>query len=633
VRKGFIFSLDVLVAIGILLLLTIFLVSLSFSFSSPELTYQRIYFSAKDVITLMGETKIKDVQDFDTVSQYLADGNLTQEDLNESYIKIVGAFWASNDTEDEERAENMTKEFLNKTLPGRLGYEFLIDGESVDKRNISNNETFLARIISISSGFQKGQPVSGFVARAFAVKIKKNTTDVFAFNPEGVGNAAGAGTELKIKKKFFINSTQIINAQLFVALHTGRATLHSQNNFLVNGVDVVPISTVVEDTEKDDARIVFYKADVTPYINNSWNTVEFRLFKQNQPPVSHLHPATRVEVKYTTDSVRSINRSVNVTQYFDNIASPGKPAAGQRGGLWAVMPIFIPISSQIRNVTLHLNASNVANMANRNDVRIFFNNISIYNESDPPSNYILDLNLTGNVSASHNQTNVLSVYINYFPGTAPDETWGPANQDVTLYSDQQNNPAGSSYVKIEYDIPTEIFLRFGFIDVNVVQNFTGPKSNPKNHTTDFDGQEPTQTFVHVAQQDSINVNISVQPEGQQWREAFRTLLNESLPSTVYIDPTFYNISLNNTLIVRDECTNLCNILNESSFEFTILVPSSVGFGAVFPTELGAVNDAITRLNESLGKFIIATQIQTVNSSVSGIKSLWGPAIFELRTWI
>jgi hypothetical protein len=427
---------------------------------------------------------------------------------------------------------------------------------------------------------------------------------------------------------------------MWVSVHTGQAALHTQNEFVVNGVNYLEETSgsecpycweyicCIESVDKEGNKIVFYRADITKDLVSGWNEIKLILFKPTVGIATHIHPGTRVEVRYKTDEEMMFYETHNETIFFDNIKSPGKSATDKRGGVWTVMPIYVPKDAVVKNVTLHLRGLNINDDPNKIDVRIFFNNESIFNDSDPTPTYDLYLDLTDEVNKSKDRANVLSIYMNTFN----EEFWGGKDEDVILYSDEENDPANSSYIYIEYEAPP-FMLKYGYIKVDVVEKFVGSKDNPKNHTTDFGGYDIVRSFLHVAQLDSENVSIFVQPEGGAQQEVFKTPLPRALPSSIYIDPTYFSPG-NNTITTADECTSYCEILNESSFEYMIYVPSHVGYGDLFDNQSAAQDDAFTRLNESLAKYadLIDFEIDMAPSVIGGVPWLWGPSLFTLLVW-
>ncbi|MBI4019892.1 MAG: hypothetical protein HY367_01055, partial [Candidatus Aenigmarchaeota archaeon] len=362
-----------------------------------------------------------------------------------------------------------------------------------------------------------------------------------------------------------------------------------------------------------------------------WNNVNLILFQPAAGDKTRLNPGGGVEVTYSTDFVKLVvNNTFNRTQYFDHIKSPGKNN-NERGGVFAVMPVFVPQDSDVSTVMLHLNWRNVVDDPARPDVQVFFNDNRIYLNTSPVANSLVTINLTGNVSQSKGKTNTVTVFINV--NTSLNEVWGTDSKSTpaTIFSDPQNAPANSSRIYVEYVRPAAN-VKFGFIDINQVQHFTGPKANPKNVTVFFNDTPVDRSFLHVVKLDIKNVSVKVQPQGQAQAQVFQTPINFSLPSSVYIDPADYDIKVNNTITTQDTCTVTCEIINLSTVEYATLIKSVVGFGNVFPNATAAVDDAIERLKDVLGFYITATEIEVLNSSVKNVPSLWGPAKLEVRVW-
>ncbi|MBI4176523.1 MAG: hypothetical protein HY518_04910 [Candidatus Aenigmarchaeota archaeon] len=629
-KKGFVFSLDAIIAASILILLTVFLAGLSFTYTSPELRYERLYLTGKDVLSLMQNTRMSYIKDFQTVGSYYAQGVLTQEDDNKTVLDIIGSLWSTGNATDEQRAADLAQEFLNRTIPARLGYEMSFDNQVIYQQNSTANRTFLARLSTIASGFQKGKPVSGYVARAFAVKAKTNITEIFPFEPAGAGNSGGAGDKLNITKRFFVNATKILNSTLIIAEHSGNSDPDAQNEFYMNGQDITARRQIIENPQTPYGDYVLvYTFNVSDITVSGWNRISLVLFRSGSSNTgrTRLNPGGGVEVTYSTDFTKLVvNNTFNYTQYFDSIVSKGKQS--DRPGVFAAMPVYVPSDAAVTNATMYLNWQGVADDASRPDVQVFFNDKRIYLNTTPLPNSFISLNLTGNISQNAGRTNVVAVYIN--TNTSLNDFWGPASE-VRLFSDPQNKPSNSSKIFVEYFRPPQN-VKFGYIDINQVQHFSGLKANPKDVTLFFNGTPIDRSFLHVVQLDNKNTSVKVQPQGYGQAQIFQTPLNFSLPSSVYIDPVYYNISVNNTVTANDTCTSTCEITSLSTVEYGSLIKSIVGFGGVYPNATAAVEDAKERLKQVLGSFITATEIEVLNSSVKGVPSLWGPAKLEIRMW-
>ncbi|MFH1445272.1 MAG: vWA domain-containing protein [Nanoarchaeota archaeon] len=189
-KKGFILSMDALMAIGLLLTLSFFILSLSFVFPSADLRYHRFYYIGKDMLNVVENMKMSALSDypneFPLVQQYLNDGILVEEDLNKTFLDIIGSFWSS--TETEGYAKNLTEETLNVLFPSKMSYRIVLGNNIIYEQNITE-KNYVARLSTIVSGFERGKPSSGYMARVYITKLNKISSDYIYFGGyEGDGN-------------------------------------------------------------------------------------------------------------------------------------------------------------------------------------------------------------------------------------------------------------------------------------------------------------------------------------------------------------------------------------------------------------------------------------------------------------
>ncbi len=622
-RKGFLLSLDAMIAISILLLLVTFLAAVSFTYYYPELKYQRMYLAGKDFLTVMEKVKMSDLQHLDTVQELINKSLIGDDDLNKTLLDMMGAFWATDNQTYHDYARNLTEEAFNQTLPERLNYEILIDGTSIYRKD-GTNATFLSRLSTIVSGYGLGKPVSGWVARAWATSIKKNTTKVFPFPVEGAGNRGG---KFDVWKKFNLNVTNIINAILYISVHYGRAADEFEQ-IVVNGNNVKNSITWIHSEERGSGTGAFGVVDVTSYILSGDNEIYLR-FKNNVYN-AHIHPGMRLEVTYQTSEIKEASQTHKERYYFDHVE--GGEIGGRGSGAWALMPFYVPHNATVKDVTFHLRAEDIEDDPFKTDVRVYFNN-TLYETFDPPANGSVDrtYNFT---SLATKGTNFVLVQLNYrvysLFGIPIDDFFGDG--DTIIYSEPLTDPGNSTYLEFEYEIP-EGKLYYGYVDVGISENLGGAVENPKTYTADFEDNTLETVFLHLAQLFSGYVSVDVWPEGESSQLVFESPSARAVPSSIYIDPSYFNVSTPNYIMIEDYTCSDCYILPESSLEHHIWVPSMVGYGDVNETEQGAIDDAAYRLNQTLGKYAEATSIRTEISSVAGIPSLWGPARVEVRVWM
>ncbi|NOR84837.1 hypothetical protein GQ473_01860, partial [archaeon] len=576
------------------------------------------------------------------VIDVIANTNITQEDVDKNLPDIIGLLWAYNQTDYAEKIIIDVLSSPGNLIPKEYDYALSVD-ETNSKTliysttgNDPKDETTLNYLTSASriiSGYKENTAPFGYVARAWASKVSKNASKVFEFNPEG--GSYDPGGNAYINKKFYLNSTEIYNATMHISVHRGTSSINSNGLFVDASGDIIGDVNWLYTQQKTESgkttNMDFGVIDVTDYLNASpggWHEIEIRLKSQDDFN-THIHPGTKVEVLYKTEKERTFTGNYAERKYFDNVLSD--QSGIKKRGVWAIMPINIPKAANVKNVTLHLRALNVFDAAGKDDIQIYFNNNSIYNVTNPPATYDAFINITAYVNASKNITNVLSVYIDSFEN----DFWGLTN--VELYSDPENDENLSSYVHIEYDWSLENKFQYGYIEVTEIKHFDGIDENPKNFVEDFDNHEITSAYLHVAQIDSENVSITVEPYDTVKQKVFESPRLRALPSTIYIDPSYFNTSKeNNTINISDVCVSLnCSVLPQSSLEYNIFVPSQVGYGAMFDTEAEANQDAQDRLNDTLYEYADILDLGIYSKkpiSTGNIPWMYGPALITLQVW-
>ncbi len=611
-KKGFFFTIDSIISASIIVI-GLLLVN---SFYIVEPSYTGLDYSSHDLINALSELRINEVNN-PYVDELISSGEITNTD--NTVLEQIGEFWALDKID---KASNLAKEFTNDFVGENLGFGFYIEGEEIYSRSKSHNGISITSKRMIS-GIQRYRTREGFTARAIATKVSKNTTDVFMIHPQG--SSHGAGDHVYITKNFYLNSTNIINATLFLTVHWGISAWQS-NDFSINdnNIDVGNMGTGewrYYQRNLDNTQIGFDVVDVTSYINQGWNELKIDLFGQASLH-THLHPGSRIEVEYESEGTFVPSKIVTERVYFDNIYSDGGQNLGKATGAWSIIPLYVPKGVEIKNATVHLSADNLdyfsipSEIENQANVQIYSNN-----------NTVDLLNRTGDFDKTYNinnnniteGTNVIITYINCYN----DSFFG---KGVTqIYSDPQNDPDGSSYVEVVYEITDSQKLKYGKIDVSLVDSFTGNMNTIMVYNKDFGDYDVIESFVHVSQLDSESISLNVNND-----EIFSTPRPLATPSSIYIDSDYIKDGVN-TFEVIEDCAD-CYILNETTLQYYVLIPSLVGYGQIFDSEEDAIADAEERLNLLLGDYVRATQIDREVNPVGGVPSLWGPIIAEVRVW-
>jgi len=612
-KKGFFFTIDSLIGASIIIT-GLLLVN---SFYIVESSYTSLDYTSHDLINALSRLKINEVNNPYVVDELIPSGEITNTD--NTILEQIGEFWALDKID---KAGNLTKEFTNGFIDKNIGFGFYIEGEEIYSRSKDLDGISITSKKMIS-GIQRYRTREGFTARAIATKVTKNTTEVFMINPQG--SSHGAGDHVYITKNFYLNSTNIINATLFLTVHWGISAWQS-NDFSINDndIDVGDMGTGewrYYQRNLDNTQIGFDVVDVTSYVNQGWNELKIDLFGQASLH-THLHPGSRIEVEYESEGTFVPSKIVTERVYFDNIYSDGGQNLGKATGAWSIAPLYVPKGVEVKNATVHLLSNNIDHYAIPSEIENQAN-VQIYSNND-----IIDLlNFTGNLDVTYNimdkihngKTNVISAYINCYP---PDFF----GKDITeLYSDPQYDPDGSSYVEITYEITDTQKLKYGKIDVSLVDSFTENMNTTMVYNKDFGDYETLESFVHVSQLDSESISLNVNGD-----EVFSTPRPLATPSSIYVDSDYIRDGVN-TFEVKEVCAD-CYILNETTLQYYVLIPSLVGYDKIFDSEEDAIADAEDRLNRRLGDYVKATQIDKEVNPVGGVPSLWGPIIAEVRTW-
>lgn len=643
-RKAIAFTLDALLA-ALLVTATYFVVTTirPTTLSQPTTQYELLHYTAEDAMELFSLNKFSELN-ATTQQDLLQNGGVDSGDVNKSLVDIVTLLWSTNNIS---RASSVAVSFFNSTLPADVNYRLLIqelNGTTtvIAQQNATQPKNasvgYATKASRIVSGFKQNVPVNGYIARSVATQTSKNTSAVFAINPEGSGHSPD-NTAMNITKYFYIpvNSTaDIYKATFYLSIHAGTTTGHGE--FRVNGNTTIAdnamdgLIEVQKTVGSESTRLDFGSKDIRAQLKPGWNSIS--ITQKSNKFHSHIHPGTRIEVTYRTNETASRANPIIRTEYLDKILSDGKNGNGQQGGLWAAVPVYVPAGSTVHNITLYLNFTGVENNPTKNDIQVYFNGNSIRNVSAPSSNQALDVDLTSNVSSNLGKTNVVTVFADaYFSDENQDDSSFWNDDPMTMLSDPINNPGGSSRLVTNYSLPLTK-KKYGYIDITYIEPFTGNRSNPKLFTTSFQNYDADNIFLHLAQLDSINAIVRTNYSGTT-NTVFTTPMISSTPTKIFIDKTKVQINGNNTINVSDSCNSggSCDILGNSSVEYQILVPSQVGYGETFSTSALAQADANSRLAAILAPYasILGVDLYTQNPvSSAAIPYLYGPVTVSLE---
>jgi len=191
-HKGYIFTLDAFFAtvitlgmIGALLL---------FSFGS-KFEFRATQNVAKDLMNVLDRTGMTEVlgnpERFPLAHQMYENGSIKEEDLNDSVLEMIGAFWARG---NHTLAGMLATEVLNVTIPRQFGFDVVFNGESIYGSNVSALPRDIPRTTNmlvsdkrLISGIEAARPVKGYAARAWLETPRRRTDKIITFPPAGSG--------------------------------------------------------------------------------------------------------------------------------------------------------------------------------------------------------------------------------------------------------------------------------------------------------------------------------------------------------------------------------------------------------------------------------------------------------------
>ena len=127
-RKGFIFTMDALLAL--MIILSIYIISQDIDNSKLILTsnYEEYHYKAEDVTQLLSLASGRTLDE--SVRMTLINStNITSANLDESLLDIIGRLWAEG---HNSLAENITFDYLDSVLPKTINFELSITSEDIN---------------------------------------------------------------------------------------------------------------------------------------------------------------------------------------------------------------------------------------------------------------------------------------------------------------------------------------------------------------------------------------------------------------------------------------------------------------------------------------------------------------------
>jgi hypothetical protein len=599
--KGIAFTIDLLFGISLIILMLLF-VPIRFESPYPEISYQKLSYNAQDVINILSTLKTYDIKDSPTVKSLINSGVLKERDMNKTVLDLIGSFWYSG---NQTIARNIAADILSNI--STFCINLTTSGETIYS-SCNTSSSMIAVSGKIASGYQVGKPVSGYIARAFATKTTKNNTlivkgDIISGSvkkPAGGNN----GNVVNITYDMVIpeNSTLIdsywyiqgvwtdnkikayINDQ-FIGVATGNGKFTHLNRYLRIGYNTLRLegtfgSNGPEAGDDGTTHFVLYYYTEKPSTLPQTNIFYFGKVFSN----------TSIRYKKPIFVIGDIN------EMAVNISAIGTNATLRfvyNGDTYNISTKRIINNSAFWNNTEIMNALNTYN--------ITYSNLSI-----TYFYFIVEIdkyNIQENLGPLRAIFNTSYVQVNYTPKV---NVYGQIDitKDISSqYSASNPDRIAGFYRDIVWRFNASNFtpLAVDSLLVWLYYSGTNPQQNISANSIVLYNHPPKPLIIELARFGYTNTS----------GEIIYGANNYSLNFT-----PGYAISPANSLIA-----------------FTFLVPSQVGYGNVFSTSQEAVEDARQRLINILQSAgVTVNELYVTNKSVSGIKWLWGPAIFNVVVW-
>lgn len=627
--KGFYFSFDALLAVSVMSA-SLFVVAQSGSstdtFSASNIEYRQASTAAKDAVTLGSEQDLSSLNSsFQT--RLVDETAVDSAELNNSVLDNLALLWAARNFS---YAEELSKAYFDRKLEG---YEYRVtvtEGDTTSEIYSTSpvpSDVSLRSVASrLVSGHRIDRPSEGFRSRARAVKVRRNTTEVFSL--PAMGNAWKNG-KMEVRKEFHVeNVDRIWNSALYfdIEYNTGQ----SVEQLKVNGVNEKNDIEILH----DNGDTLYGKVNITGPVEEGENRLFIRLkgdkdpspFRQYPDQPNELQPGSFVEVSYRQDGQQPVREELRHRKIFFEDVEARNPGSSQ-AGVFKVESFDLPREADFVNATLKLNASGLdTGHCGRDllfggpswDVRTIFNG-EILDEKCASGKFVKEYEL--DESQVENGTNVFVAYLENYG----DNFWG--QDKVNLNSDFETE--ASSHIDLWYR-RTGDSLEFGRIDVQATEEMGGGIENPKLYGKEFEYSDLQSTEVYIAQKYSNQVSFGVN-DGTGLEQVFSSPGFRATPTRISAPPGLYSTENENTVRLEDIEEGV-KFYPESRFLWTVSVPSQVGYGELYDSRSEAVEDARQRLRSTLGSLVDATNIQSDTVSTGNQPYLWGPARVRVEVW-
>ena len=153
-KKGIFFTIDSIIAAGIIFSVIIFASSV---YVKEQPSFNLNYFS-QDLLRTLSTLTVVEINN-EYINILIDDNTITESDLDNTVLEQIGEFWAKNDLENANKtASNVTDLFI----PNNIGFGMWINNETIYARDIPIKKALVSSK-KIMSGIEKGKTSEFFL--------------------------------------------------------------------------------------------------------------------------------------------------------------------------------------------------------------------------------------------------------------------------------------------------------------------------------------------------------------------------------------------------------------------------------------------------------------------------------------
>ena len=602
-KKSFLFTVDAI--IGSILLVSV-LIMLSYNYntnSSLDNGLQMGY----ELINSFANMKVNNVNNA-YVKSLVADGTIT--DQNESVLDAIGELWAANETDI---AGNVIANLTQDMGMNGYNYGFYIDNQSIFIKNKTTLSKSSSLIIAsrMVSGIDYNKTRLGYIARAYATKITKNTTftlmgDVIS---SSVRKPWGGTNHNKVSVTYYFDLPNQI--------HTNSAELYYEAPWTGDNFKAYYDGSFIPGSSGVGSKLV----DMNGYDFEGTHNLTLVSWYRSNSYEGGDDGASHLVVKYSTNLSSTIQSMNNFS--FAQVVSDCS--------IKYKKPVF-PVGS-LKSMDVHLNVT---------AKKVYFS-IIVDGVNYPLKTINIAYDKSG-VALDFNDSYLRSLLLSHgidYDSLSNKYFWFQINlgtySSAEIKSYEREIHKGS-YASINTNINP---LEYGKIDVTTLLDC----SSKSNFMSDGFyshlewGYDSSSAIAPLKIDSQLSWLYYSGHDPSQLAMSNSQILYQHPPQPLVIEFSRFGFTNDNVNFINGLNKYVLNFgssygvdPDHSIVAFTFLVNNQVPYGNTFPTEKAALDDAVLRLKKVLGSYVNALDISEQSVKLSGVPTLWGPITIEIRIW-